>query len=101
MMGEAWTSRKSPPIDVFAEGPVPIRSIEIIGRSQILHAVGSKNQPLGKLSHRLRWSDPEFDEQDSEQWYYVRVILQNDEIAWSSPIWITPSRKGLVQQFDP
>ena len=101
MMGEAWTSQKSPQIDVFAEGPVPIRSIEIIGRSQILHAVGSENQPLGERSHRLRWSDPKFDTQDSEQWYYVRVILQNDEIAWSSPIWITPSRRGLVQQFDP
>ena len=96
MMGERWASAQSPQIDVYAEGPVPIRSVEIIGRSQVLHAVGSEREPLGTTSHRLSWKDPDFDSQSAEQWYYVRVILQNDEMAWSSPIWVTPSDRDTV-----
>ncbi|HJN65492.1 MAG TPA: hypothetical protein QF761_04765 [Pirellulales bacterium] len=91
-MGEEWTAAEAPEIEVFAQGPVPIRSVEIIGRSQILHTEGSQKEPLKKLSHRFRWTDPDWAAQDAEQWYYVRVILQNDEIAWSSPIWVTPAK---------
>ncbi|MEK6269876.1 MAG: DUF3604 domain-containing protein [Planctomycetales bacterium] len=90
LMGEEWSSSQSPTIDVYTKGPVPIRSVEIIGRSQVLHAEGSEQEPLATVSHRLRWTDPEFGLQNTEQWYYVRVILQNDEIAWSSPLWVTP-----------
>jgi len=95
-MGEEWSTKDAPEIEVFAEGPVPIRSVEIIGRSQVLHAEGSQNKPLKKLSHRFRWTDPDWAEQQGEQWYYVRVILQNDEIAWSSPIWVTPEKSTSV-----
>ncbi|MGH9302817.1 MAG: DUF3604 domain-containing protein [Acidimicrobiales bacterium] len=28
---------------------------------------------------------------DSPRWYYARVILEDGEMAWSSPIWISPS----------
>ena len=91
-MGEEWTAAEAPESEVFAQGPVPIRSVEIIGRSQVLHTEGSQKEPLKKLSHRFRWTDPDWAAQDAEQWYYVRVILQNDEIAWSSPIWVTPAK---------
>ena len=94
MMGEEWISKNSPPIEIYTQGLVPIRSVEIIGRSKILHAEGSEKQPLRTLSHRTRWVDPYFSSQNTEQWYYVRVILQNDEIAWSSPMWITPHGKN-------
>jgi hypothetical protein len=95
-MGEEWSCKDAPEIEVFAEGPVPIRSVEIIGRSRILHSEGSQNEPLGKLSHRFSWQDPDWAEQEGEQWYYVRVILQNDEIAWSSPIWVTPAKAKKI-----
>ena len=98
MMGEKWSSNHAPTLEVYAEGPVPIRSVEIIGRSQVLHAEGSEKEPLGTMNHRLSWSDPDFGSQNTEQWYYVRVILQNDEIAWSSPLWVTPSHKGPPKQ---
>ncbi len=93
MMGQVWSSAQSPRIEVFTEGSVPIRSVEIIGRSKVLRAEGSEQEPLGTMSHRLSWRDPDFASQNTEQWYYVRVILQNDEIAWSSPMWVTPPRR--------
>jgi hypothetical protein len=32
---------------------------------------------------------PEWETQTAEQWYYVRVIQDDDEIARSSPVWIS------------
>ncbi len=90
-MGEEWKSKEAPVIDVHVEAAAPIRSVEIIGRSQVLHAEGSEKEPLRKRTHKIRWSDPDWDKQGKEQWYYVRVIQTDDEIAWSSPIWVTPS----------
>ncbi len=29
-------------------------------------------------------------DRDGESWYYVRVIQNNGQVAWSSPIWVTP-----------
>ena len=28
---------------------------------------------------------------NDESWYYVRVIPANGQVAWSSPIWVTPA----------
>ena len=69
-----------------------IRSVEIIGRTKVLHAEGSVDKPINAAEHRIKWSDPEWSNQTGEQWYYVRVIQQDDEMAWSSPIWVTPRR---------
>ncbi len=88
-MGEEFSSSSPPSIDVFTRGSVPIRSVEIIGRSKILHTEGSIEKPLNTKEHRLTWTDPEWSQLKGEQWYYVRVIQTDDEMAWSSPMWVT------------
>jgi hypothetical protein len=57
----------------------------------VLHAEGSVDRPLAVREHRLRWSDPDWSRQSREQWYYVRVIQTDDEMAWSSPVWVKPA----------
>ncbi len=89
-MGEEWASAEAPALEIYVRGAAPIRSIEILGRSKVLHAEGSLKAPLDKAEHRIRWTDPEWARQTKEQWYYVRVIQTDDEMAWSSPVWITP-----------
>ena len=97
-MGEEWTSKEAPVLEIRTEGAAPLRSVEIIGRSQVLHAEGSVEKPLRTRKHRIRWSDPEWNEQDKEQWYYVRVIQADDQIAWSSPVWVTPEKSSKADQ---
>jgi hypothetical protein len=41
---------------------------------------------LGRTSVNLRWTDDYRD----EAFYYVRVFQVDGEMAWSSPIWVTP-----------
>ena len=36
---------------------------------------------------RVSWEDDSGDNADGD-WYYVRVRQHNDELAWSSPVWI-------------
>ena len=80
--------KEAPVLEVHVRGSAPIRSVEILGRSKVLLA----EKPAGAREHRVRWSDPDWAQQDKEQWYYVRVIQADDEMAWSSPVWVKPSR---------
>jgi hypothetical protein len=91
-MGEEWSSKEAPVLEIYVRGAAPIRSVEILGRSKVLHAEGSVEKPLNLKEHRIRWSDPEWAAQEKEQWYYVRVIQTDDEMAWSSPVWVKPAR---------
>ena len=87
-MGEEWTSAEAPKLDVYIRGSAPIRSVDIIGRSKILHTEGSIEKPLNTDEYRISWTDPDWANQDKEQWYYVRVIQTDDEMAWASPVWV-------------
>lgn len=88
-MGEEFKSSAAPKIDVYVRGSAPIRQIDIMGRSKILHTQGSVDAPLNTKEVKLSWSDPEWDTLSGEQWYYVRAIQTDDEIAWASPMWVT------------
>ena len=93
-MGEEWKSKEAPKLEVYVRGAAPIRSIEIIGRSKVLYAEGNPDKPLHAKEHRITWTDPDWADQTKEQWYYVRVIQTDDEMAWSSPVWITPQKEA-------
>jgi hypothetical protein len=41
----------------------------------------------------------DIDDGEAVNWYYLRVVQANEQLAWSSPIWIEPktvSRKATV-----
>jgi hypothetical protein len=44
---------------------------------------------LGVRSVDLSWTDPE-PPVERTAFYYARVFLVDGEMAWSSPIWVTP-----------
>ena len=81
MMGDAFAAASPPRLHVKVLGTGTLASIEIV-----------KN---GKFIYR---ADPnaasaEFDYTDNEttagtSWYYVRVIQQDRNMAWSSPMWV-------------
>ncbi len=44
-------------------------------------------------STRFEFTDA-VDSQEAMNWYYVRVIQTNGQMAWSSPIWVEASQTG-------
>lgn len=62
-------------------GTAPIRQIDIVKNNTFVHNL----QPLEKEA-AFTWVDNQ--PKTGESYYYVRVIQANDQMAWSSPIWI-------------
>ena len=69
-------------LSVKVIGTAPIRRIDIIKNNAFIHS----RQNLGpKADFTFVDNHPT----SGESYYYVRVIQVNDQMAWSSPIWIT------------
>ena len=82
-MGEIIKQNKNTPkkIDIKIAGTDRLKLVEVI----------KNNQSLKKYS----WADPSFSasfidksESSSDDYYYLRVVQQDNHMAWSSPIWI-------------
>ena len=67
-------------IDVRARCPVPIDKIEVCRNNVFIDA----QRPEGKEAHVTFVDDQPL---PGRSYYYVRVTLQDEEIAWSSPVW--------------
>jgi hypothetical protein len=63
-------------------GTRPIRQIDIIRNNKYIHTRNPLASDVG-----FEFQDPE--PQSGESYYYVRAIQVDDQIAWSSPIWVT------------
>ncbi|MBI1789183.1 MAG: DUF3604 domain-containing protein [Acidobacteria bacterium] len=63
-------------------GTQPIRQIDIVKNNTFVHT----RQPLERQA-AFTFADPQAT--PGESYYYVRVIQVDDQMAWSSPIWIT------------
>jgi hypothetical protein len=82
LMGEKLRAPagKSVQVDVRAECPAAIARVEICRNNQFIYA----KQPEGR---RCELSFVDREPPAGRCYYYVRVIQQDDEIAWSSPVW--------------
>jgi hypothetical protein len=58
------------------------------GHLRLQHGIGGLTG-LGRRSVDLSWTDPE-PPAGRTAFYYARVFLVDGEMAWSSPIWVTP-----------
>ncbi|MDO8682573.1 MAG: DUF3604 domain-containing protein [Armatimonadota bacterium] len=90
-MGEEYKSSASPKLELFASAPVNLRSVEIIKNGKVVYSQGGVDKPIGKKEIRVSWSDP--NKITAPAYYYLRVIREDDEMAWSSPIWVDPQEE--------
>jgi hypothetical protein len=81
MMGDAFSMEGMPELKIHVVGTGPIKSLDIIRNAEIYHTVSP-----GKAAVDLAWQDPA--PVAGESSYYVRIIQENGEIAWGSPLWV-------------
>ena len=80
-MGEEFTASSLPPLKIRVIGTSEVASVEIIKNEEIIFTT-TPNQKDVELT---------FVDQDAPSgtsYYYVRVIQDDRQIAWSSPIWV-------------
>lgn len=85
LMGEAIKTEAGRPrqIAIRVLARVPLKQVVIFKNGQIIQ---EKTAPLG---HECKF---EFEDSKAEKptdYYYLRAIQTNDQIAWSSPVWVS------------
>lgn len=86
LMGEEVKTAK-PKLDVIILGTGPIAKVEVLRDNKVVHTVkaGAKTPEEA----RFAWQDPAPPEGTKANYYYVRVLQLNGQMAWSSPIWVS------------
>jgi uncharacterized protein DUF3604 len=82
LMGDIFSAAAAPQIAVRVIGTGPIHQIDLIKNQRFVYTARPGTKEAG-----FEFTDQEFGA--GESWYYVRVLQQDGQIAWSSPIWIT------------
>ena len=80
-MGEEFTASSVPPLQIHVIGTSEVASIEIIKNEEVIFTTTPNRQDV-----ELTYVDQ--DAVAGTSYYYVRVIQDDRQIAWSSPIWV-------------
>ncbi len=85
LMGEKLTRNETRPvtIEVNAVCPAEIGRIDICRNNEFICTKEGESQ-------RVRFTFQDTDPLTGPSYYYVRVIQKDEEIAWSSPVWLQP-----------
>ena len=80
-MGEEFTTSSLPPLEIRLIGTSEVASVEIIKNEEVIFTTTPNQQDV-----ELTFMDQ--DATSGTSYYYVRVIQDDRQIAWSSPIWM-------------
>ena len=83
-MGEEYQSNEAPHFLVKVIGTAPLESITLVKNNQDYVRMNGDGLEL-----EFEYSKTERPQKGETDYYYVRVIQQDGEMAWSSPIWIS------------
>jgi hypothetical protein len=83
LMGDEFTHEGPVTLRILAHGTGPIQRIDIVKDFHFVYSTEPKTDRA-----ELRWTD-EDPTNRNPSWYYVRVLQENGEIAWGSPMWIS------------
>jgi hypothetical protein len=81
IMGDAFAASSSPRFAVRVAGTGAVQQIDVIKCGKFIYTV----RP-GEKQARFELTDREFG--PGESWYYARVLQQDGQLAWSSPMWV-------------
>jgi hypothetical protein len=81
IMGDSFATDAAPKLELVVIGTKPLARVEVLRDSKVVETF----QP-GAAEFRRAWTDPK--PEVGTHYYYVRVVQQDDEIAWTSPMWI-------------
>lgn len=87
LMGTEIATRSQPKLSIRVEGTGPIRSMEIIRSGQVFG--GMQMLPGEGISHASFELEDAILVPGESAYYYLRVLQEDGNMAWSSPIWVT------------
>jgi hypothetical protein len=82
LMGESFTATAAPRLSVHVIGTNPVKQLDIIKDRKFIYT----SRPGGR---RVDVNFTDTQAGAGESWYYARVLQEDGQLAWSSPVWIT------------
>ena len=82
-MGDTFTTKDRPALDVVAHGTAPIARVHVIRNNKYLFSTEPNVRQV-----KLHYIDDDV-ELGRSYYYYVRVEQADGNLAWGSPMWIT------------
>jgi hypothetical protein len=89
LMGDTLEANGPITLRVLAHGTRPIARIDIIKDFLYVYSTEPKQNRV-----EFTWTDAERDRPAGGSWYYVRLIQDDGELAWGSPLWVRSSGGG-------
>jgi hypothetical protein len=86
IMGDEFTATGPVKLRIMAHGTRPIARVDIIKDFVYVYSTEPRNPRVA-----FEWTDGEH-RPNGLSWYYVRVIQDDGEIAWASPLWVHTSQ---------
>ena len=81
LMGDDISIRNQPELVIKITGTAPIRKVDIIRNQQYIYS----REGTGE---RIEFVYRDTSLTRGEHYYYVRIIQQDGNVAWASPIWV-------------
>jgi hypothetical protein len=89
MMGDSFSADVAPQLSVHAIGTGAIKQIDVVKNQKLVYTA----RP-GVKEASFDYTDQDFGAGDI--YYYVRVMQEDGQIAWSSPVWVKSEVKPVV-----
>ena len=84
-MGGELTVRGAPTLESRVVGTARVRYVHLLRDNEVVHSFGgdADGGRYGGFTFVDEGAAP------GTHWYYLRVVQDDGEMAWSSPIWVT------------
>jgi hypothetical protein len=89
IMGDSFPSDTAPQLSVRAIGTGAIKQIDVVKNQKFVYTT----RP-GTKEASFDYTDKDFG--GGENYFYVRVMQEDGQLAWSSPIWVKAAVKAAV-----
>lgn len=86
IMGDEVSLPQAPTFAIHVVGTGDLKKIDVLRDSKVVATLEPKGQ-----GYKSEWTDPS--PQTGTHYYYIRVLQQDGELAWASPIWVTLNLK--------
>lgn len=81
IQGDAIEAAGAPQLIIYAQGTNAIKQVDIVKDKTFIYS----QRPQSKTT---RFTFTDTSKGSGESWYYVRVLQEDGQIAWSSPVWV-------------
>lgn len=85
-MGTEITSDKSPTLEIAIFAPAPITAVAVVRDNRFVYTTAPKANQATFTFHDVDWQPGQ------SSYYYVRALIGDEDVAWSSPLWVKQTR---------